>query len=192
MITQIVVASVMNSFKLAPSERRFRIQYPSLYGIVRALVVTMIAESQVRFLAYQATRTISSAHFSNFVPLLAVCVVWFYKKFKLHLFKLARAEGEVSRSNSLRNAFPICAITERNLIRVDVNDILKVYKHALRNFSTKVHFSFGSVTPRYTSVSKIKLLGFGPRHFFFMRFFMFAQKFLFIRPEPLVADFAFY
>ena len=138
MLSEVVVCSVCNAPKLAPTKREFIFKVCSCFGIEAKLLLVVVTKSEVILADVKRIKPIT-AEASPIIKPFKVSA-GFAEKFKLHLLKFSYTEDELTRCNLVTEGFAYLCNTERNFLSCCSLHVCKVYKNTLCSFRTEINF----------------------------------------------------
>src|SRR5450432_1926435 len=157
MLRQIIFAAMRDALELAEIRRGERIFILNVHrhlGIMRQLILFMIAESQVAFSHAQRSPPFHAFIFPEFVPLLRF--IRMAEPFHFHLLELSRAENKVARRYFVAKTFADLRDTKRDSDARGVDDVFEIKKNSLRGFWAEMNFH-GIYCTNFTSQHQIEL-----------------------------------
>ena len=137
MLRKIVVRSVRNAPKFAPTECKFILEVRRRFGIEAKLFGGVVAQVEIFLFHTEGKEPIAAEIFPVSKPF-EVCA-GLAEEFQLHLFKFAGAEREVAGGNFVAERFTDLTDTERHAQTGGTLYVREVYENTLRRFGTEVY-----------------------------------------------------
>src|SRR3989338_9430622 len=126
---------MMNAFKFFPSKRRVIFNICGKPGIMRSFLRFMISKTEILGIDTELFVPIQSFFFPKIKMLFRLIGDRFNKILQFHLFKFPASETEIPGSYFIPESFADLGYTEGNFNSGRIQNILKIYKHALGYFA---------------------------------------------------------
>src|SRR3990167_11398220 len=133
---------MVNSLKFLPTKRRIIFNICCKASVMGSFIGIMISIAKIFFFNTQINVPSHSLFFQKPENLFCLFVIRSHKIFQFHLFKFPTSESKIPGSNLVSESFSDLCNTERKFNPRRVNNILKINKNSLGNFSSKISFLF--------------------------------------------------